>query len=349
MNANKILTLLAPWTVFAIVFVCALIVATVLKKWLWSRIRHWTHASESGWRKEILDELDLPAKLTVFGLTLSFAQGFVPNTFHHANLLTNTLLIYFVVVSLVVVDRFAKVIIHSHRYFAQFNVGSRQLIQIAIRVFVYSIGALIILDSLGISITPLLASLGVGSVAVALALQDTLSNFFSGIYVLADRPINIGDYVNLNDGAGMEGYVVNIGWRSTRIQQLSGNVIVVPNSKIASSRLTNYNLPNRETSVSVPVGVSYDGDLEQIEKVIVEVAKQVIATVPGAVRSYVPSVRYNEFGDSSINLSVNLRAETYVDNYLIKHEFIKALHARFKKEGIDIPFPQRVIHTVSDS
>ena len=326
---------------FAAVFVLSLIVALILKKWLWLRIEHWARKAPNSWRDRVVHELDLPAKMLAFGLTVSFAQNFVPDNFHHEQLINLTLRIYFIFVGVVILNRAAKIMIAGdHGYFGKLNVGSRQLILIIVRVVIYLIGGLIILDGLGISITPLLASLGVGSVAVALALQDTLSNFFSGIYVLADRPINIGDYVRLDDGAGMEGYVVQIGWRSTRIQQLSGNVVVVPNSKIASSRLINYNLPTPETSFSVNVGISYEADLEKVEKVSLEVAKKVVSQSAGSPPSYNPSISFNSFGDSAINMSVNLRAQKFVDSFQLKHELIKALHSRFKAEGIEIPHPQ---------
>ncbi len=344
MDVNGIPNFLGPWTMFVVVFIISTIVVAVFKKWLWSRIRRWAVKDPHGWRARALQELDLPAKLLVIGMAVSLAEDFIPVSFRHMRLFDVGLRVYFIAVSLVVLNRVSRVLVSGHSYFSRFSVGSRQLIQIVVSVFVYLVGGLIILDSLGISITPLLASLGVGSVAVALALQDTLSNFFSGIYVLADHPINIGDYIRLDDGNGMEGYVVHIGWRSTRIQQLSSNVVVVPNSKIASSRLINYNLPTPEVAISVNVGVSYDADLPTVERVAIEVARDVLKRTAGAVADYEPWAHFNSFDDSSIGMSVGLRAKTFVDQYTLKHEMVKALHARFKAEGIDIPYPQRVIH-----
>jgi len=207
---------------------------------------------------------------------------------------------------------------------------------------VFLIGILIILQSLGISITPILTALGVGGLAVALALQDTLSNLFAGLHVIASRQIRIGDYVKLDTGE--EGYVQDITWRNTAIRTLPNNIVVVPNSKLASAIVTNYYLPQREMAVLVQVGVSYDSDLEKVERVTIEVAKEVMRQVPGGVPEFEPFIRYHTFADFSINFTVILRAKEFVDQYLIKHEFVKRLHSRYQKEGIVIPFPIRTLY-----
>jgi len=210
------------------------------------------------------------------------------------------------------------------------------------RLAILIIGFLIILQTLGISISPLLTALGVGGLAVALALQDTLSNLFAGIHILVSKQVRPGDFIKLETGE--EGYVVDISWRNTTIRMLPNNLVVIPNSKLASSIVTNYYMPEKMLSVLVSVGVSYDSDLEKVEKVVIEVAKEVMQTVPGGVPEYEPFVRYSSFGDFSINFSVIMRAKEYTDQFLIKHEFIKRLHKRFKKEGIEIPFPITTVY-----
>lgn len=211
-----------------------------------------------------------------------------------------------------------------------------------ISVMIYAIVFLIVLDRFGIEIGPLLASLGIAGLAVALALQDTLSNFFAGLYVVADQPLKVGNYVQLE--SGVSGFVDEIGWRSTRIRTLAGNLVIVPNSKISQTVLTNYDMPEAPMSLVVNVGISYNSDLEKAEKVIVDVARKIQKSVQGADKKFEPFVRYKEFADSSINLAVTLRVNNFVDQYLVQHEFMKELHKRFKKEKIEIPFPQRDIH-----
>jgi len=210
------------------------------------------------------------------------------------------------------------------------------------RVVIFGVGILIILNVLGISITPILATLGVGGLAVALALQDTLSNLFAGFHIIVARQIKVGDYIKLDSGE--EGYVTDITWRSTKIRMLPNNVVLVPNEKLAKAIVTNYYLPDKEMAVLVNVGVHYDSDLDKVEKVTCEVAKEVMKNVPGSVPEFQPFIRYNTFGDFSINFTVILRAKEFADQYLIKHEFIKRLHQRYAQEGIIIPYPIRAIN-----
>jgi small-conductance mechanosensitive channel len=220
-------------------------------------------------------------------------------------------------------------------------------LEIGVKVLFAAVGAMILLDNLGISITPILTTLGIGSLAVAIGLQDTLGNFFAGLYIRADRFIEAGQYVQLE--GGQEGYVVHIGWRSTRIRMLANNMVIVPNNKVVQNIITNYHLPERELAVLVQVGVHYDSDLEKVERITCAVAKEILQTVPGGLPDFDPFIRYHTFADSSINFSVILRAREFVDNFLIKHEFIKRLQARYKEEGITIPFPIRTVYLQDES
>ena len=209
------------------------------------------------------------------------------------------------------------------------------------RILIFVIGALVLLGSLGISIAPLLTALGVGGLAVALALQDTLSNLFAGIHILASKKVEPGDFVQLDSGE--EGYIVDINWRNTTVRQLPNNLVIVPNAKLASAIVTNFYRPEQELSVLVQVGVSYDSDLTQVERVTIDVAGDVMREVDGGVPEHEPFIRYHTFGDSSIDFSVILRAREYTDRFLIIHEFIKRLHERYRRESIQIPFPIRTV------
>jgi small-conductance mechanosensitive channel len=215
-------------------------------------------------------------------------------------------------------------------------------LEVVTKIVVLAVGAMIVLDNLGISLTPLLTTLGISSLAVAIALQDTLGNFFAGLYIKADRPIEPGHFVKLQTGE--EGYVERIGWRSTRVRMLTNNMVVVPNTKLVQDNITNYYLPDRELAVLVPVGVAYDSDLQKVERVTEEVAKEIMQTVPGAVREFAPFIRYHTFNQSSIDFTVILRAREFTDGVLLKHEFIKKLHARYAQEGITLPFPTRMVY-----
>lgn len=208
--------------------------------------------------------------------------------------------------------------------------------------FITILAAMMALGQLGIEVTPLLASLGIAGLAVALAFQDTLANFFAGIYLTVDRPIRSGDYIRIEGDE--EGYVEKIGWRNAMMRTLAGNIVIVPNSKLSQVIITNYHLPEKEMSVVIPVSVSYDSDLAKVERVVAEVAEKVQRAVPGAVRSFKPFIRYSGFAESGIEFSAIVRVNEFVDQYLVRHEFIKALHARFRKEKIEIPYPKRDVY-----
>lgn len=211
-----------------------------------------------------------------------------------------------------------------------------------VRLLVLALGGLVILQTLGIAVSPLLATFGIGGLAVALALQDTLANLFAGVHVLMAKQVKPGDYVRLDSGE--EGYVVDVSWRNTTVRMLPNNLVIIPNAKLASAVITNYNLPEPELAVLVQVGVSYASDLEHVERVTVEVAREVMREVPGGVPEFEPFIRYHTFGDFSINFTVILRAKTFVDQYLVRHEFVKRLHRRYAQEGIEIPFPIRTVY-----
>lgn len=210
-----------------------------------------------------------------------------------------------------------------------------------IKSVVFVIGILIILQILKIPITPLLTALGVGGLAVALALQTTLSNLFAGIQILAAKNLHPGDYVRLESGD--DGYIVDINWRSTTIKALSNRIIIIPNNRLADSVINNFSKPEEELSILVGVGISYSSDLEKVERVTVEVARETMAANEGAVQGFEPFIRYNKFDAYTINFNVILRVRTFVDQFLLQHEFIKKLHARYKQEGIEIPFPVTTI------
>jgi small-conductance mechanosensitive channel len=208
-------------------------------------------------------------------------------------------------------------------------------------VVVVGLGLLFVLRVVGVDISPLLAGGAIGGLAIALALQDTLSNLFAGLYVTIDKPVSVGDFIRLESGD--EGFVEEIGWRNTRIRLWANNLVVIPNSKLSQSVITNYFLPQQEMSLYVPCGVAYDSDLEKVERVTVEVAKEVMRQVEGSALDWEPVVRWKDFGDFAITFVTVLRVSDFAAQYKLRSEFIKTLHRRFQQEGIEIPFPIRTV------
>ena len=210
------------------------------------------------------------------------------------------------------------------------------------RIAVAVLGLFIILQNLGIDITALITALGIGGIAVALALQDTLGNLFAGVQIILSKQVRQRDYIRLSSGE--EGWVTDVKARNTTIQTFpDGNLVTVPNATLASSIVKNFSMPRTALWVTLEVGVSYDSDLDHVEAVALEVAEQVLAEVDGGVPGKEPIVRYHTFADSSVNFDVRMMVREFESQGPVRHEFIKRLHRRFGDEGIEIPFPIRTV------
>ena len=210
------------------------------------------------------------------------------------------------------------------------------------RIAIGILGLFIILQNLGIDITALITALGIGGIAVALALQDTLGNLFAGVQIILSRQVRQRDYIRLSSGE--EGWVTDVKARNTTIQTFpDGNLVTVPNATLASSIVKNFSMPRTALWVTLEVGVSYDSDLGQVEAVALEVAKHVLQEVDGGMPGEEPIVRYHTFADSSVNFDVRMMVREFESQGPVRHEFIKRLHRRFADEGIEIPFPIRTV------
>ena len=254
--------------------------------------------------------------------------------------LEHVLLTIIVAVVTIAVAKVAGEAVHAAAVSHAGTSGSATIFVSITRVAVWTIGALILLDSLGVAVSPLLTALGVGGLAVALALQDTLSNLFAGIHILASRKVQPGDYIELDNG--MQGYVVDTNWRNTILRQLPNNLLVVPNATVASSIVTNYHLPEHELSVTVPIYVSDECDLDEVEQVTIEVGREVMRSVDGGVPAHEPTVRFTGIGNNTVNFNIGLRAAEVTKQALITHEFIKRLHRRFRQDGIAFQSPNEI-------
>jgi small-conductance mechanosensitive channel len=208
-------------------------------------------------------------------------------------------------------------------------------------ITVYSIGLLVILDALDISIAPMLTALGIGGLAVSLALKDTLTDVFAGLHILLSKKVQPGDFVSLDSGE--MGYIQNITWRNTKMLERTNNIIHIPNTKLSKAIIKNYDSGDPSFSVKIPVGVGYDSDLDVVERVVMEVANDLHQNMDEMNKQSTPSFKFRGFGQSSIDFMVYFRGNKYGDQNPIIHAFVKKLHKRFNEEGIEIPFPMRTV------
>jgi len=223
----------------------------------------------------------------------------------------------------------------------QLGAASTSIFRVLAKVGVWGLGLAIALHQVGISIAPILTALGVGGLAVALALQDTLSNLFAGIHIILSRQVKVGDYIKLDSGA--EGTVEDINWRNTTVRAPLNNMVVIPNNKLSTAIVTNHSLPEPELLLVVPVSVSYKSDLPKVERITIEVATEMLARLEAGIPDKPPVIRYNQLGESGVGFSAILRVKDYDSQFIVRHEFLKALVERFRMEGIEIPLPQRVV------
>jgi small-conductance mechanosensitive channel len=221
------------------------------------------------------------------------------------------------------------------------------LFEFLINVVIFSLGILIALQSIGVAITPLLTAFGVGGVSIGLALQSTLANLMSGINIITSQKVKPGDYIELKTGEA--GYVTDVELKYTVIQEITNNFLVIPNSKILSSSFRNYSLPDKDMLIPIEIGVGYDSDLEVVETVTIQVAKETMQTCSGNIAEYEPFIRYHKFDYFSINFRIflKIREQEYFEHLKIKHEFLKQLHKAYKEQGIEIPFPLKSAYIAS--
>jgi|TARA_B100000959_G_scaffold87953_1_gene93281 small-conductance mechanosensitive channel len=206
-------------------------------------------------------------------------------------------------------------------------------------ITVYAVGTLIAIDNLGVSISPILAGLGIGGLAVALAVQPTLSNFFAGTYVVTEGELKAGDFIELDGGPS--GYVESVGWRSTKIRSRFNNLVIIPNSRMAESIVTNYFSPTPAMNVIVTCGVSYESDLEQVENIALEEAEALVKESRHSIKDMDPFFGFSNFGDSNIDFFIFLQAVDRNGTFILKSQLMKRIHSRFTAEGIEINYPVR--------
>ena len=331
---------LSPWVYAPVLFFAWILAAFILKRAVIKRLLRVTSLTPFPFDDLIVTSLSKPLGLLILGAGVLILGRLLPLDEKWNQGVTMAFQVSLILTLVLFADSFLHGLLNNYSTVIQAAM-SPIVLRIILRTVLIGTAGLVFLDTIGVSITPIIASLGLGSLSVGLALQETLTNFFSGVYISLDKPIRVGDYVKLDSGE--EGYVEEIGWRSTRIRTPPNNMVIVPNQKLTSSIVTNYYLPSRETAVLVEVGAHYESDLEKVERVTIEVAREIMKKVAGAVSTFGPLIRYHKFDSSSINFTVVLRGKGFEDQPLIKHEFVKALHVRYKKEGIVIPYPIQTV------
>ncbi|HTS61072.1 MAG TPA: mechanosensitive ion channel family protein [Candidatus Acidoferrales bacterium] len=329
---------LLPVIVFAVTFLLGWIVRRLFLR----ALKAWNTRTNSRAGHIFYNALHAPTRIWVLILAIhvGLQMSDLPPRFTHEG--ANILLSLWILSITVMCTRFAGDLVRFYGAQVPGALPVTTLSQNLVQIAVVILGVLILLNHFNVSITPILTALGVGGLAVALALQDTLSNLFGGFYVAIARQIQVGDYIKLNTGE--EGYVADIGWRSTLMRALSNNMIIVPNAKLAQAIVTNYSLPEKRTGTSVQVTVGYDCDPDAVEALLLEVLQQSAAEIPEMLKEPAPGVGFDPgFSDYGYSFNLGFQVAEFSDQGRIRNEVRRRVARRLRAENIGFSYPARTV------
>ncbi len=323
----------------------ALLTATVIggivvRIFLFRTVRAWAAGTESNLVDMIVESLPIVLWSLILGLHLATQNSAIPRA--DLKYIPRTLAVLWILSLTIATSRLVGNVV---RYYGGRVTGAQSVTSITrklAQIAVVLMGLAALLRVFNVSLTPILTTLGVGGLAVALALQDTLSNLFAGFYVSISGLVHIGDYIKLNTGE--EGYIVDINWRATTMRGSTNNLVIIPNNKLGQAIYTNYNMPDTRLGMSISFSVGYDSDVDRVQAILL--AETVAATdqVQGLLADPAPYVLFSPGpGESALVFQVNFSVDGFAGQYVAQSELRKRLFKRLKQEGITIPFPTRTV------
>ena len=269
-----------------------------------------------------LDERDVPARI--------------------ANALSLATLVLLTISVALAVARVSIVLLEHSMRRSSSGIQITTLTKMMVRLFWAVPAVLIILSALHVQAWPAMATLGVGGIAVSFALKDTFANVFSGFYVSLAGQLHRGDFIRLDKST--EGYVMDIHWRITTLRTLDNNMVLIPNSKLAEAIVTNFSQPAAPLSVPIPYGVAYDTDIALLDRVVLEVVKNATGEIAGLLAEPAPlNYLTPGFSDSALNFTLFVSVTDVAAQFAVANLLRRRLLARFRQEGIRIPFPTRTL------
>ncbi|SHK56921.1 mechanosensitive ion channel family protein [Thermocrinis minervae] len=321
---------LLPVVAFLLSFLALLLLRYTLLKYL-------TNRSENAVYNLMLKTIRFPSLFLVFAIPLYVSLQFLRHTQKEYIVHVEKIVLASFILSVsIFLANLAVEALKLYAGRAGLKLPSANVVFALIKGFIVLLGVISVLNLFGIPVVHLVTTLGVGALAVSLALQSTLSNFFSGLSIISSRQIEIGDFVRLENGE--EGYVIDITWMNTVIKRADNNLVIVPSSRMVNMIVINYRKPIESMNITIPVNVSYNSDLDKVERITFGVAKEVQKSVEGADPNFEPVVRFTEFGENSIKLNVTLRVLNSDYQGIVRHEFIRRLKQAYDAEGVRMNF-----------
>ena len=318
-----------PLVAFLLTLLVLLLVRRYFIKWIYRRSR-----GEGSFGYIAVDTLRLPSVLWCIAAAVKFGleMSIIPAKY---NARASTAILAFLIISISMVVASASVrALTAHGRRRGIALALSGMATTLIRVFVFTLGLTALLRLYQVNIAPLLAALGVGGLAVALALQDTLANFFAGVHILIEEPITPGAYIRLSTGE--EGIVTDIGWRTTRVRNGNSNVVVIPNTKITSGILVNYNLPDPRVTTDLAVMVGYDADLDQVRRIALDQTR----ACDGVLETPAPVVFFNPgLLATHLQFTVVFTVADLGQRDPVKSEVRLRIYRRLRQEAVPLPVP----------
>lgn len=324
--------LIVPFALLLAAFLGGLIVRSILFR----IVRGWAKRTDSHLDVLLINSLNGPILIwaLILGLHLATQNSRLPRA--DIKYLPLTLEVLWIISLTMVLSQLAGNMVRFYGGRATAAQSVTSLTQKLAQLAVVLLGLVWILRAFDVNLTTVVTTLGVGGLAVALALQDTLSNLFAGFYVSISGLIHVGDYVKLNSGE--EGYVTDINWRCTTMRGGTNNLIVVPNSKLGQAIYTNYNMPERRLGSSVSINVGYDADIDRVQNILLDEATTASREIKGMLSDPAPAVLFSGPGDYFLGFSVNYNVTDFGSQGGVQSELRKRLIRRLKSENVPLAF-----------
>ncbi len=326
--------------IFAVLLIILRVAASILERILLKLVKK----TKTELDDIIIQKSSKPITIILFFISLAIAVNELTitenllkniNAFIYSGIAIFVGYLIYVLIDIVVFDAWKKI---AEK--AKIGVGESlaSLIHGVLKIILFVLVFLYLLDLWGVEITPLLAGLGIAGLAIALALQPILSNIFSGISMIMDKSVRVGDLVYLDPET--KGKIKKIGLRSTKIRTFDNELIIVPNSKLAESKIQNIALPEPKTRVVIPFSVAYGSDVDKVKEIVMKEIK----TIKNFCKEPEPVVRFREMGESSLNFKAYFYVESFEDRFAAIDEANTKIYNALNKNKISIPFPQMDVH-----
>lgn len=317
------------------------ILARVLVRWLKAKAEE----TETKWDDIIVAAIGTPLQVTIVAIAVYAALTFLgilplnyPGVFDD-----QIISAFWIVMGAWIISSFLHdiILVYGHDLAAKsesdWDDRLVELLELIVKYVVWFVALMLVLATFKIDITPFLAGAGIAGLALALAAQDIISNFFGGAIITVDKPFKVGDRIKVDTHYGD---VISIGPRSTRLRTLDHQIITIPNNKITTNVIINYSEPDVKLRMTIPVTVAYGTDVDTVKRILLEIARDAIDHTGYLLGDPAPQAFFLEFGDSSLKFVLYVWARKYNLPDETRDTINTAIARRFAAEGIEIPFPQ---------